>query len=489
MKQRTAIFLLALLLSVSSCAQDSDVETATESSSQPDETSSSETEPVALHDNLPADLDFEGRELRILSSQSYSGYDASFHAELVYESDGDVLNDAVYERNRTVMERFGITMTETAIPYQDALSQTRANISAGDDAYDIISLVDRDALTLATEGMIYYMDELPHIDLTREYWNQTLNESMTICDRNVLAYSDMVLTAYDFTHMLAFNSELISELSLESPYELVERGEWTLDRFNEYIEAASMDLDGNTVYDENDRYGFVSLAKQIAPCFWVASDCLSIEKDSDDLPVFTMENERMLNVLQRAFDMTWNNNYWFVQPEGEYEVECEMFAAGQALFCNTNFGKLFGSIFRDSSIDYGIIPYPKYDEAQENYYSRVEGGNPYVVPVTVGDVEFAGAMLEALACESHNIVLPAYYDTALKQKYTRDETSAEILDMIMAGRVYDFGDTFFCNYVRDGFVFRSFNNGTPIAASTIASNAASVETAIANVVEAVTAAD
>lgn len=361
----------------------------------------------------------------------------------MYESDGDILNDAIYERNRTVMERFGITMTETAIPYQDALSQTRANISAGDDAYDIISLVDRDALTLATEGMIYYMDELPHIDLTREYWNQTLNESMTICGRNVLAYSDMVLTAYDFTHMLAFNSELISELSLESPYELVERGEWTLDRFNEYIEAASMDLDGNTVYDENDRYGFVSLAKQIAPCFWVASDCLSIEKDSDDLPVFTMENERMLNVLQRAFDMTWNNNYWFVQPEGEYEVECEMFAAGQALFCNTNFGKLFGSIFRDSSIDYGIIPYPKYDENQDGYHTTIlTTYTNFALPVNCRQIDASCAVLEALSSEFYRTVTPAYFETALKVKYSRDDESSQMFDLLRESASYSFGMVF-----------------------------------------------
>ena len=163
-----------------------------------------------------------------------------------------------------------------------------------------------------------------------------------------------------------------------------------------------------------------------------------------------------------------------------------MFSNGQALFCNASFDALFGGIFRASNVEYGVIPYPKYDESQERYYTRVEGGFPYVVPVTVNDTEFVGAMLEALACESHNTVLPAYYEVALKTKYTRDDTSARILDMIMEGRIYDFGDTFLTGCVRDGFVSQTFSSGQPMTASKIESNTATVEAAIGDIVEAVT---
>ncbi|MCL2519132.1 MAG: hypothetical protein FWF15_11265, partial [Oscillospiraceae bacterium] len=42
-------------------------------------------------------------------------------------------------------------------------------------------------------------------------------------------------------------------------------------------------------------------------------------------------------------------------------------------------------------------------------------------------------------------VVPALYDVAFKIKYARDDTSTEILDMILAGRYFDFG------YVYDGW--------------------------------------
>jgi hypothetical protein len=39
-------------------------------------------------------------------------------------------------------------------------------------------------------------------------------------------------------------------------------------------------------------------------------------------------------------------------------------------------------------------------------------------------------------------VTPAYYDVALSGKFTRDEESAEMLEIIRRHRVYDFGMTY-----------------------------------------------
>ena len=36
-------------------------------------------------------------------------------------------------------------------------------------------------------------------------------------------------------------------------------------------------------------------------------------------------------------------------------------------------------------------------------------------------------------------ITPAYYDTALQRKYTRDDESSEMLDIALAYRIYDIG--------------------------------------------------
>ena len=80
---------------------------------------------------------------------------------------------------------------------------------------------------------------------------------------------------------------------------------------------------------------------------------------------------------------------------------------------------LFGSqvllklqILRDYDTDFGIIPFPKYDELQEKYQSSVWNGL-VCVPVTAKDYSLSGAVLETMAYYSQSTLMPAYYDKLL----------------------------------------------------------------------------
>ena len=95
---------------------------------------------------------------------------------------------------------------------------------------------------------------------------------------------------------------------------------------------------------------------------------------------------------------------------------------------------------RDFETDYGIIPYPKWDEKQEEYYTMVDGGHEGIaIPVSVADPDFVGTITEALNAESYKRTIPVYYDIVLKTKGSRDEESVTMLDMIFDGRIFDFG--------------------------------------------------
>jgi hypothetical protein len=95
--------------------------------------------------------------------------------------------------------------------------------------------------------------------------------------------------------------------------------------------------------------------------------------------------------------------------------------------------------FRTMETDFGILPYPKYDEAQKDYKTFSKAGfAAFAIPSTVKDREFSEIMLEALNAESYRKVIPAYYDIALKNKYARDDDSSEMLDIIREGFDFDF---------------------------------------------------
>jgi hypothetical protein len=86
---------------------------------------------------------------------------------------------------------------------------------------------------------------------------------------------------------------------------------------------------------------------------------------------------------------------------------------------------------RDMECDFGILPCPKFDEAQENYRTLVhDGGYLGAVNGNSANLDLVGATLEALNAETYRSVTPVYYETALKVKYTRDDTSAQMIDMI-----------------------------------------------------------
>jgi hypothetical protein len=83
---------------------------------------------------------------------------------------------------------------------------------------------------------------------------------------------------------------------------------------------------------------------------------------------------------------------------------------------------------------YGILPMPKYDEEQTNYYSHAHDqfavyGIVSSVPTT--EVDNIGAVLECMAIEGYRTVTPAYFEVALKGKYSKDPQSWEMLDKIV----------------------------------------------------------
>ena len=106
--------------------------------------------------------------------------------------------------------------------------------------------------------------------------------------------------------------------------------------------------------------------------------------------------------------------------------------------------------------DFGILPYPMWDESQDGYISRIEGCVVPLIPLTNTDLDSTGAILEALASASPDTSVAAYYDIALTGKVTRDEDSVEMLDIIYSRRIYDYGDTIMTSELRDGVLRDAF---------------------------------
>jgi len=113
------------------------------------------------------------------------------------------------------------------------------------------------------------------------------------------------------------------------------------------------------------------------------------------------------------------------------------------------------------------LPIPKYTEDQDSYHCVVSVHTCSLmgVPVVTSNPERTGILLEALAAESKYTLMYAYYDVALKSKYSRDDESSEMLDIIFANRVFDLGELLNPGGLRDLILFMSDKKSYDIASA------------------------
>lgn len=448
MKIRIAALFYVLLFALSlwSCTgdgQDADSDTGTESVTEAVTTDS------LLHDDVP-ELDFGGYEYRVLLG-TYDRANVELYPE---EGTGDVLNDAIFNRNKKIEERFNVVFSANTIDLFQLLATLRKDVLAGADAYDMYMQIDRDAYTAATEHLLYPVDTLPHIDLSKPYWGPT-NKGLSLKGKLYFAFSDEMLSHFEATTLLYFNKKQANDLNIGSLYDLVRSGGWTYDKFFEYAQKAIMDIDGDSSITVADNWGIASEHDYLFANFWICAGVNTVEKNSDDIPYFSVPgNEKFFAIAEKVISVIDNTKSGIYidsntvnLPAGRgTPARVEYFKSGHSLFSSGAIAEM--ALLRDMPDDFGVIPFPKYNEEQDRYYTRVCGGFPFVTPTTITSPEIAGALMEAMACETHNSVIPAYYETSLKDKFSRDPDTTEMLDLIFNTHVYDLGDTIWYAAIR-----------------------------------------
>ncbi|MDD4414968.1 MAG: hypothetical protein PHR14_10595, partial [Oscillospiraceae bacterium] len=407
-----------------------------------------ETAEPELADLVP-DLDYEGYDFVILSSAT-----SSQHAYFsVNEATGDVFDDAMYARTQAISEKFNITIQDViATDSNLALTMFRNSIQAGDAEYDIGMLLERRAFAITNEDLFLDQSGLEHVDLTRPYWQQDVNEIINLSPEYYLTYGDAVLPIYDMMHILLFNQKMTEDLSLESPYDLVLDGAWTYEKFKTMAKAAAHDADGDTKWTDNDVYGIIGGSNSISSAFITGARERTIEPDTDGIPVINLlENEKIYNLITVISTDFWEDGFYY-KPTGnsnDYYIKDLLFQTDQALFAD--FTLYTVKFLRDMTSDFGIIPFPKYNEEQADYATMVEAGTRVTtVPVTAKHTELVGAVLETMHRLSRKDVMPAYYEITLRQKVSRDNISAQMLDLITDSVYYDLGNTMFNDSIKDG---------------------------------------
>ena len=395
---------------------------------------------------LPDGADYGGYEFTVLTrGDEMHRYPLHSRDIIAEEENGEPINDAVYRRNIIVEELLNVKITMTAMDEGD---ETRPNqavrkaVLAGDDIYDLLMTHEIYSAPTAQSGHLMNMANIPYIDMAKPWWCRSATDDLSVGNKIFLALSDFSVSSNDHAYIVLFNKGLHQENGLENLYDLVNTNKWTFDKMADVIKGVSKDLDGDGKMTAEDLYGLILGGGQLN--FFYAGGNTVMKKDENNIPYYDILSERSILTFEKAFDICVGEHTYSFTDWNDVKVP-PMFAAGKGLLMTTQIGIV--PQLRDMEVDFGIIPYPKLDEFQDKYREYVDGHAQLMgIPITVQDTEKIGAVTEALSYYSRKYLVPAYYDINLKTKFSRDDDSSEMLDIIMDGRVFDFG------YVYDNWV-------------------------------------
>ncbi len=469
-RKKILAVLLAVLMLASGCgtASSTDDNTADSAVTVGDAANTStetnsETEPLDPSKTLDLpDTDWDGREFCALGYACIYSQFETFEIDSEGEN-GEVVNDAIFRRNTSLEDKYNVSITE----YKDETNTGdwsganypyfQTTVLANESLYDLVFLSLAKVGTAAREHYLQNLNDVEYIDFSKEWWNQNVNDTFSIHDQLYFTTSDFSLRDKNRTYILVFNKQMVDNLSLENPFTVVNEGKWTYDVMAEWLEKSSIDLDGNGNIDETDAFGLACDSYNAFTALVCGGDVKTMGKDSDGTLVLTLNNEHTLGVLDEIFKFFVLKNQTLVCDDWKnsanmWGVASAAFNEGRALFM-TSFPADLSKLSEKSVDDYGIIPFPKYDEAQENYATYADYmGMVFGIPITCDDSAFSGFMLEALSAASTDTTLKAYYEISCKMKYTYDEDSAKMLDLIFNNIQYDLSKIYNVSGIAD-FVY------------------------------------
>lgn len=377
-------------------------------------------------DDLPENLDFGGEKVRVLIFENGNNPSDGWCCYIdMDESTGEILNDAAVQRNMEVETRLNIEIE--CIEGSGVVDLVAKSVTAGDDAYDIAIPFSTEILTkLIISDMLYDLSSLPYVDLSKSYYTKNSYETYGINGKNYLVTGAYTYPLYSSVYWL-FNKDEWKNRGIADAYQTVYDGKWTMDYVDTVIKDTYIDLDGDGKKNDKDFYGFTSVYTTMLSFMYYGCGMNGVSLESGGFK-FDYGDERASKVLDKILALGSNPDTYY------YDAEWDNFFAGNSLML------LYGSSLpklRQLEFDFGMLPMPKYDEAQENYVSYMCAGIT-TVPVTIQRPELVGAALEALFSSSGRYMVDAFISNYAEQKVLRDEHSIEMYRLINTNVKYDF---------------------------------------------------
>lgn len=403
-----------------------------------------------------------------LPDVTYGGYDFRFYSwnidgwrvyDDIFVEDPtgkDSISQKVYERNSRIEDKYDITISETREYYSKYAYMIQQNTLAGEDYADVLVSHGWIIPAIYASNPFYNLKDINYLEFDMPWWDDNATESLTIEGFLPTGVSDLTLLDKSATYVIFYNLSLADELKItENLYSVVDNGDWTQEKLRTIGLTASKDIDGDgniSTYGV-DRYGIIGNDSAVTALFGgIGGRYVSLDEEGS--PYISFDTQRNISAIQDfleriLFDETLFCNTSWVDGFTDVDSLANLFMQDLGLFYVRVLEE--GEKLRNMESEYAILPIPKYDAEQAEYYCPVSvySNNLISVPYHAENTDRTGVIIEALSAESYYSVKPEFFDVVLDNKIARDDESKKMLDIIFNSRLYDLGEFYGLAYFSD----------------------------------------
>lgn len=439
-KAIAAVLAALMLLCLAACATPSNTgdETTTAAAGVSDDATPETTEDPAEKLSLPEDLNLGGATMGVLywSDVENLEFFSADPSNII-----DKVEDAINRRNRMVEDRMQVSLDfipqkGNAGNLKSFVSFIDSSIQSGDHSFDIVAGYSQTMANAAYNNYLYDLNSVEYLDLDKPWWPSLLTKEATVNDRIFFVSGDISTNLLYMMYTVFFNKSLLeTRPDLASPYALVSSNEWTTDKLIEMCTDFYRNLDDDPTKSKGDQYGLVLPQLSLDALFYGAGMRTTEKTENGTLVAAeSFFGERSQSLLEKMEHLCYDSD------DGLWKGSTDIFASGRALFHIDRAVSAIKHFGGDVEIDFGVVPAPKWEKDQEDYYTCA--GNPftlYGIVTNSSDPNMAAAVLECWAYNAYNITTPAVFEVSMKTRYAKDSETAQMYDLIRDGVTFDLG--------------------------------------------------
>ena len=388
---------------------------------------------------IPEDLNYGGNEVYIMH---WTAYNPEFVVDDQADM-GDPIYSAIEKKNMYTEDTLGITLDFTEVlgdgGQPDAFINALKNrMSDPTTPVDIMAAYARTTAMTALEGLLQDITVCENIDFTKEWWPKDIQDEYNINGKIYFISGDISTNLLLMMYGVYYNKTLLANYGRTNPVELVKTDDWTIDALIEMTADVYEDLGNN-----ESMYGLTSSYWDFDAVYHASGYGL-LDRTTED-GAYVKYSDELFSSIAEAYITKLSK--WVATPDVIAETDysgkaARAFQEERSLFTIT--AASIGFKLRDLDIDYGAVPMPKLDPAvQEGYVTCL--ANPfslYAIPAASLNADRAAATLQTLGYYAYLHTTPAVYDVTLKGKFSKDEDTMAMWDLMREGISFDLGRVF-----------------------------------------------